>query len=158
VIGARLVELLEHPVGTQEEHLMANPTGCVAERASDEGFPYAGRTEEDDVLVALEEAQAEEILDAIAVEGHGCVPVEAFEGLLLLEACAGDPGRQVLLVAPVDLVLEGELEELELTQLRLPRVRYPIGERRQKARELEALQHGLERLLDLHAVPPWVGG
>ena len=137
---------------------MADPTGRVAERASEEGFPYAGRAEEDHVLVALEEAQAEEILDAVAVEGHGRVPVEAFEGLLLLEARAGDPHREVLLVAPVDLVLEGELEELELTQFRFLRVRHPIGERRQKARELEAFHHGFERLADLHAVPPWVGG
>ena len=108
--------------------------------------------------MALEEAQAEEILDAVAVEGHGRVPVEAFEGLLLLEACTGDPHREVLLVAPVDLVLEREFEELELTQLRLLRVRHPIGERRQKAREFETLHHGLERLVDLHAVPPWIGG
>ena len=41
-------------------------------------------------------------------------------------------------------VSERELEELELTQLRLLRVRHPIGERRQKAREFEAFQHGLE--------------
>jgi hypothetical protein len=44
VIGTRLVELLEHPVRTQEEHLMGDPTGRVAERASEEGFPYAGGT------------------------------------------------------------------------------------------------------------------
>jgi len=152
------MEPLEHPVGTQEEHGMARPAGRVTECAGKERLPYADGPDEDHVFVALEEAEREEILDAIAVEGHWCVPVEAFQGLFLLEARALDAKREVLVIAPVDLVLERELEELELIEFRLLRVRHPIGERRQKARELQALHHGLERLMDLHSVPPWVRG
>jgi hypothetical protein len=36
--------------------------------------------------VAFEGAEAEEVPDAIAVEGHRGLPVEAFERLFLLEA------------------------------------------------------------------------
>ena len=72
---------------------------------------------------------------------RGSVPVEAFEGLLLLEARTGNPERQDLLIAPVELVLEREFEEIELTQLRLLRVRHPIRERRVKALEFEAPGH-----------------
>ncbi len=158
VIGPRLVELLEHPVGAQEEHGMAGSAGGVTERAGEEGLAHAHGAEKDHVLAALEESEAEEILDEIAVEGHGRVPVEAFEGLFFLEARAGDARRQVLLVAPVDLVLQDELEELELIQLRLLRVRRAFGERCEKAREFQALHHGLERLADLHGLPPCVGG
>ena len=135
------------------------PRGRVQPRSEvQQSVPTPDGPEEDHVLAAIEEAEREELLEAIAVEGHGRVPVEAFQGLLLLEAGALNAKRQVLLVAPVDLVLERELEELELTQFRLPRVRHPVGERREKARELQALHHGLEGLADLHAVSPWVRG
>ena len=113
-------------------------------------FPTPTGPEEDHVLVALEEAEGEEILDAVAVEGHGASQSKPSRVCSSSKPARCDAQRQVLVVAPVDLVLERELEELELTELRLPRVRHPVGERRQKARELQALHHGLERLIDLH--------
>jgi len=149
VVGARLVQGLEHAVGAEEEHVAAGPAGGVAQRAGEEGLAHAHGPEEDHVLLALEEAEGEEVLDPVAVEGDGGVPVEALEGLLLLEAGPGQAQGEVLVVAAVDLVLEDELEEVELRELRLPGVGDAVGERRQQARELQALEHGLERLADL---------
>ena len=122
----------------------------MAEGAGEEGLAHADGAEEDHILLALEEAEREEILHALAVEGDRRVPVEALEGLLLLEAGAGEAEREVLLVPAVDLVLEHELQEVELSELRLAGVGHSVGQRRQQARELEALHHGLERGADLH--------
>lgn len=149
MVGAGLVQGLEHAVGAQEEDVVAGPAGRVAEGAGEECLPDAHGPEEDHVLAALEECQGEEVLHAVAVEGDRGVPVETLEGLLLLEAGPGESQGQVLVVPPVDLVLQDELEEIELRKLRLPGVGQAVGERRQQARELEALEDGLERLADL---------
>ena len=86
VIGAGLVQALQEVIGAQEAHLVAGATGRVAEGTGQEGLADADRAEKDDVLVAFDEAEGEEIADAVAVEGDRRVPVEAFEGVLLIEA------------------------------------------------------------------------
>lgn len=130
VIGPCLMKSREQPIGAQEEHRVSRATGGVAERTGEEGLPDPDRSDKDRVLVALEEAQAEEVLHAIAIEGDGGIPVEAFERLLLLEAGSIESDREILMIAPIDLVLEHELEELELRKLRLPGVGDAIGQRR----------------------------
>jgi len=150
VVGPRLVQILQEVVGPQEEDVAPGPACRVAERASEKGLPDTDGTEEDDVLLTLDEAEAEEVADAIAVEGDGRVPVEAFQGLLLLEAGAVEAQREIRVIPPVDLVLEDELEEVELSELRLLRVGDPIRQRREHARELQALEHRLEGLGDFH--------
>ena len=145
VVGARLVEPLEHAIGSEEEHVVPSAAGGVAEGAGQEGFPDPDGAEEDHVLLALEEAEGEELLDTVAVEGDRGVPVEALKGLLFLEAGAGEAQGQVLVIPTIDLVLEHELEEVELRELRLPGVGDAIRERSQDARELRALEDALER-------------
>lgn len=160
VICARLVEPLEHAIGPEEEYVVPGSAGGVTEGAGEEGLPDADGAEEEDVLLALEEAEREEVLHAVAVEGDRGVPVEALEGLLLLEAGAVQTHRKVLVVAAIHLVLEHELEEVELRELRLPGVGDAIRERRQDARELQALEDGLERGVDLDrhgSRSPWGG-
>lgn len=90
---------LEHAVGAEEEDVVPGATCRVAEGAGEEGLPDAHRPEEDHVLAALEEAQGEEALHAVAVEGDRGVPVEALEGLLLLEAGPVEAQAQVLVVS-----------------------------------------------------------
>jgi len=144
------VEPLEHAIGSKEEHVVAGAAGGVAQGTGEEGLPDSDRADEEDVFLALEEAEGEEVLHAVAIEGDRGVPVEALEGLLLFEAGAAQTQRQVLVVAAIDLVLKHELEEVEFRELRLPGVGDAIRERRQDARELQALEEGLERWVDLH--------
>ena len=100
----------------------------MAERRGEEGLPHPDRSQEDRILLALDEAEAEEILHPIAIEGDGRIPVEGLQGLLLLEAGPAQPLGQVLLVSPIDLVLQHQLEEVELTELRLLRIGDPVGQ------------------------------
>ena len=122
----------------------------MAERRGEEGLPDADRSQEDHVLLALDEAERQEVAHAVTVEGDRRIPVEAFKGLLLLEAGTSEATGEVLLVPARDLVVQGELEEVEVSELRLPRIGHALGERREQAPELEPLHGGLERLADLH--------
>ena len=123
---------------------MAGATGRVAERTGEEALSHADGAEEDHILAAFDEAEAKEFLDAVSVEGDGGIPVEAFEGLVLLEAGSGEADLEVLVIPAVDLVLEDELEEVELRELRFLRVGEAVGEGREQSRELQALEDGLE--------------
>lgn len=89
---------------------MPSPTGAMAERTSQEGFADADGTEKDHVLVTFDEAEREQIADTVAVEGDRRIPVETFEGVLLVEARLGEADAQVLVIPPVDLVLQREFE------------------------------------------------
>ena len=137
---------------------MAGAAGGVAQRTSKERLPHADRAEEDHVLAAFDEAEAEELLDTVSIEGNGGIPVEVLEGLVLLEAGSGQAHLQVLLIPAVDLVLEYEFEEVELRELRLLRVGQAVRERREQSRELQAFEDGLEGLADLHGKVPFVRG
>lgn len=105
VVGTRLVKGLEHVVGAEEQHVVADAAGGVTERRGEERLPDADRSQQDHVLLTLDEAEREEVAHAIAVEGDRCIPVEAFEGLLLLEAGPSEAAGEVLLVAARDLVV-----------------------------------------------------
>lgn len=157
VIGAGLKEALEEVVGAKEAHLVSGTAGGVAESAGEEGFADADGAEEDHVLVAFDEAEGEEIADAVTVEGDRGLPVEAFEGVLLIEARLGEADAEVLVVAPIDLVLQDKLEQVDLGDLLLASVGDAVRERRDDPRQFQALEYGLQRLADFHRwVPPSV--
>jgi hypothetical protein len=67
--------------------------------------------------VALKEAEAEQIPDAVAVEGNGGVPVEVLEGVGLVEAGPLEAVGEVLSVAALDLVTEREFEVSRNTEI-----------------------------------------
>lgn len=150
MIGARLVQELEEAIGTEEEHVVAGPARRVADGGREKRFSDADGTEEDHIFLARDEAQAEEVADACVIERDRGLPVEAFEGLFLFEARPAEAQGEVVLIAARDLVLEGQLQEVEFSELRLAGVGDAVGKRRQEARELQAFQDGLERGRDLH--------
>jgi hypothetical protein len=108
----------------------------VPEDAREKSLADAGGAQEDDVFVALDEVEAEEVADPIAIESDRRVSIEALEGLLFLEADAFEAVRKIGVIAPIDIALEDELQEVELTELRLLGVGEAIGERWEEAREL----------------------
>lgn len=117
MIGPGLVEALQEMIGTQESHFPTGATGSVAESASEKCLPDADGTEKDHVLVTFDEAEREEVAHPVAVEGDRGVPVEALQGVLLVEAGFGKPDAEILVIAPIDLVLQNELEQVELSDL-----------------------------------------
>jgi hypothetical protein len=112
VIGQGLVEFLEHLVRAQEEDLMAGAAGGMSQTAGEQCFPHAHRSEEQDILGALDEAEVEQVTDPVAVEGDRRVPVEVLQRAHFFEAGLLQAQRQVRLLAPVDLILERQFQEV----------------------------------------------
>jgi len=108
VIGPGLAQFLEEGIGAQEQDLVAGPTGGMTQGGSQEGLAHSHGSQQEDILLAFQEAQAEEVPDPVAVEGHRSVPVKAFEGLFLVEAGPLQADAEVLVLAPVNLVLQDE--------------------------------------------------
>lgn len=144
VIGQGLVEFLEHLVRAQEEHLVAGAAGGMAQTTGEQSLAHTHGAEEQDVLGAFEEAEVEQVTDAVAIEGHRRVPVEVFQRAHLFEAGLLQAQRQVLLFAPVDLILERQFQEVLEGQLGLPGIGYPVGQCSQHPRELQSLEHGFQ--------------
>ncbi len=152
VVGTRLVEELEELIGSQEEYGLARAAGRVTDRGGEEGLAHPDRTEEDHILLAVDEAQAEQVLHAIAIKLDVCIPVEGLQGLLLFKTRSSESQREALVIPSIDLVLQEQLEEVEFTELRLLRVGDSVGQRDQQARQPQPLQYRLERLRDLHGL------
>jgi hypothetical protein len=102
----------------------------VADGRSEKGLADPDGPEKQHVLLALDEAEPEEVADPIAVEGDGRVPIETLERLLVIEGRPSQTQRQVELVAAVNLVLEAELQKLLRREARLLGVRRSIRQRR----------------------------
>jgi hypothetical protein len=92
VVGPGLVDESQEGIAAEEQNAAPGAAGGVPQGAGEEGLSNAHGTEEEDILVAVEEAEAEEVSDPVPVEGDGGVPVEVFEGVGLLEASCCDPG------------------------------------------------------------------
>jgi hypothetical protein len=106
VVGPGLVDEPEARIATHEDDTAARTAGRMAQGAGEEGLAHdARRSEEENGLVALQEAEAGEIVDPVAVDGDGGIPVEVLEGVGLVEAGAVELGGEVLALAPVDLFL-----------------------------------------------------
>jgi hypothetical protein len=159
VIGPGLVDEPEERIAAEEQHPASGPAGAVSEGTGKEGLSDADGSEEEDVLVALEETEAEEIADPVPVEGDGGVPVEVLKGVGLLEAGPVEAGGEALVLSAVDLVLEGELQEVEGTEGGLLGIGGPIRKGGEHSGELQTLEHGFQGRFDFsHGPSPWLGG
>jgi hypothetical protein len=131
VVGARLVQGLQQAGGLDELAASAGPAGAVAEGAGEVRLPHADRAAEHDVLVGVEPGQAEQFADARAGEAHRGVPHHLLQRDRLLEAGRGEALGERVGLAPVDLVLEDELQELERAEAGLPSPGGAVRERRE---------------------------
>ncbi len=144
VIGTRLMQTLQEVIGAQETHLGAGATGRVPESAGEEGLSDADGTEEDYVLVTFDKSQREEIADAIAVEGDRGIPIETLEGVLFVEAGLRESNAEVLVIAPIDLILQYEFEQIELGDLLFAGIGDAVRERRHDPGQLQTLENALQ--------------
>jgi len=123
---------------------VAGSTGRVPECWGEECFPHSDGAQKHHILVSFDETEAEKVPHPVAIEGHRGIPVKFLESLLFLKARTAEPGCQVLLVSPVDLVLQGKFEEVKFTEARFPGIARPVGERGYDAREPQAFQNSLQ--------------
>lgn len=144
VIGPRLMKSLQEVIGAEESHFVAGATGRMSERTGEEGLPDADRAEKDHVLVPFDKPEREEIADTVTVEGDWRVPVETFERVLFVEAGLRESNAEVLVVAPVDLVLQEELEEIEFGDFLFSCIGDAVRERRHDPGQFQTLEDGLE--------------
>ena len=82
---------LEQVVAPEEEYATSRTACCVAEGTGEEGLADAYGSKEEDVFVAIEEAEAEEVTHAVTVKGDGRIPVEIFGGWEVVEASGVGP-------------------------------------------------------------------
>ncbi|MEZ4479674.1 MAG: hypothetical protein R3B97_00775 [Dehalococcoidia bacterium] len=78
VVGTGLAEFAEEVIGPPEEDVVA-PRRCRTEGLGEEGLADTNWSDEEDVLLALEEVQREELVEVASVELDGCRPVEVVE-------------------------------------------------------------------------------
>src|SRR5579859_1489118 len=71
VVAACLAKVFEEPIGTGEHDAVAGSDGGGAERLDQEGFADADRTNQDDVLLALQELEGEDVLELLTIDMHG---------------------------------------------------------------------------------------
>ena len=76
----------EEVVGAFEADGVSGPDGGIAESLGDEALAHAHRSDEQDVLVAVQELEGEGGVEEPAIERDGCGPVEVFETADLIEA------------------------------------------------------------------------
>lgn len=131
VIGLGLVQFLEHLIGTQEENAPACAAGGMAKAACEQRLADSDRTEKEDVLRPVDEAEAEEVAHAIAIEGDGSFPVEALQCAHLVEVGPHQARGQIVLLPAIDLVLQDQLEEILRAQRGLLGVGRAVRQSRQ---------------------------
>lgn len=70
VVGTRLAELFEQRVGAREQHTVAGSDGGGAERLDQKCFSDVDWTNQDDVLLTLEELERKDVLELLTVDVH----------------------------------------------------------------------------------------
>lgn len=105
-------------MGGDVEDVVAEAAGAVAEGLGDVRLADTGRTDQKDVLVALDEVAGREVDDLgardLGVEGE----VEALEGPLVLESGTADPQAELLAFAALGLVVEDVARNPDFRNLR----------------------------------------
>src|SRR5262249_50257559 len=70
VVAAGLAKVFEQRVGAGEDHAVAGPDGGSAECLDQKGLPYADGSNHNDVLLALEELESEDVLELLTIHVH----------------------------------------------------------------------------------------
>ena len=98
--------------GGGERDAVAGLAGPDPETGREVGLAGAGRPEEHDVVLGLDEVEGAEMGDHVAFEGALVVEVEVLEGLAGREPGGPDPDLAAVVLAGRDLALEAGGEEL----------------------------------------------
>ena len=108
VVGAGLAELAQEVVGPAEENTVVSTSGGSSECLGQEGLADTDGTNEEDMLLVLDERQREEFVEMATVHLDRRTPVEVVEADPLFEACLGETTFEGEMVSTLDLVGEDE--------------------------------------------------
>jgi hypothetical protein len=93
-----------------------------------------------DVLLALQELQREDVLELTTIELNGGRPIKVVQGHTLLETGLKQVALQGLLLAPLDLVGQQQGQELGVIQLLGSRQRQSFRQGGDELAKLQALE------------------
>ena len=144
------VEMGEEATGAGEQDVEAPATGFVAEGLGEMRFPDAGGPLNQDVLVALDEAPGREVVDLRPRHRRIESKVEAFEGLLEIEARPPEADGELLLRPALDFILEEALEKVDMGERFIERLAMPKVEGLQDPGQAELLEGRDELVLEGH--------
>ena len=139
VIHPGLSHRPEEVVGMYEADGMPASDGSISEGLSNQALSHADRSDEQDVLVAVEELEGEGVVEESSIECDGCGPVEVFEAAGLLEVGPLETELEPSVVSAVDLIGQYDLQEGYVVEL-LP------------ASESDSLRQGVEHGAELEAL------
>src|SRR5215472_8452432 len=71
MVATGLAEVFQQRVGAREDHAVAGSDGGGAECLNQKCFPDADGSNQDDVLLALEELESEDVLKLLTIDVHG---------------------------------------------------------------------------------------
>lgn len=100
-----------------EEDVVPLTHGAVSERLRQMAFPGAARADDQHRGALVDVAPGREVMDQGAVGRGQAVELEAFERLGGAEGRTAQPGAELLLLAPGDLVLDQQGEEVRVGEL-----------------------------------------
>ena len=133
--GARGVHGGDELCAGSEQHIDALTDGAVAERLGEVTFAGAARTNDQDRDALAEITTGGELMDECAIQLRQPFEVELLKRLAGAEARATKAQGELLLLAPGDLILDEQGEELGLSELALERLAVARFERIEDAGE-----------------------
>jgi hypothetical protein len=152
VVGTGLAEFAEEMVGPPEKDGVAGAGGGGAECLGEEGLADPDRTDEEDMLLLLEEVQGEELVEVTAVELDGRRPVKVLQADAVFEAGLEEPPFELPGIAALDLVGKDEGEEGSVVELLSAGESEAVRQGGDCLAELESLEEGDEVCFETHRV------
>src|SRR6516165_12265312 len=139
----------QEPVGSAEQHPVAGAASRMAQSLGEKRFAYTHRAAKNDIFMALEKEQPEQLSEACLVEANLGRPIETLQGAFFLEASLPQAIGQVHVIATLDFVGQDQFQELRIVEFFLASIGIAVGQGGQDPGEFQALQYRLPFRLDL---------
>ncbi len=145
----------EHLVRGDVEDGMSGKAGAVANGLSEVALTHAGRTDQENVGVVVEESAGGHVENLGLGERGVEAEVEVIQGLQAVEGGAAEAELELLAFAPLHLVDKQPVEELDVADVTVSGLAEPEIQALQNAGEPELFQHGDKVVSGVQARSPW---
>ena len=144
VCEACMSEGFEHVVGGGSDDGVLSGACDVGDGVCEEGLAHTDGADNDRVVMSLDEAEGDELIKKVLIEGDFGRGIPPFEAKVGIEVCLLGTKGGGLGVAAGDLVREDEQEEILVRHLLLASEGQALGESVEKFGKLESAEHCLE--------------